>query len=479
MIKKSLKQGGYLSLTILIFGTIAIIILSGLIIWVDADLKSIIRRTDQSLAFRIAEAGVEYYRWHLVQAPNDFRDGTGQLGPYIHNFYDRNGILLGTFSLNITSPLPGSSVVTINSTGKVNNTDIEKSIEVKMAKPSFVKFAIISNSDIGFDEGTEISGQVHSNGGIRFNGLAHNLVTSAVAQYKDPDHSGNDEFGVHTHVNPVDPSPPNPVPNRTDVFEAGRQFPVPAINFAAISATLADIKNEAIAGGIYYGPSDEEGYQLIFRTDDTVDIYKVISTINPPNGCNSIQGEQDWDTWTIDEKDFLGNFQIPASGLIFFEDHVWIQGKISSARAIVAAGVFPENPSKHAHITVNNDLKYSNYDGADTIGLIAQGNINIGLISENDLRIDAALIAQNGRVGRYYYRPPSGGSHRCAPDHVKSLITIYGMIATNQRYEFSFDDGSGYQARNIIYDPNLLYSYPSNFPVTSDFYEQIFWNEVR
>lgn len=478
--KQPTSQKGQLTLAVLLFGSLAIMILAGFILWADLSLRSAYRNSNRALAFRIAEAGIEYYRWHLAHAPTDYRDGTDQPGPYIHNFYDKSGNLLGKFKLEITPPPLGSSVVTIRSTGTVEGVSgLEKTIEVKMAKPSFAKYAVVVNANVRFGQGTEVFGQVHSNGGIRFDGLAHNIVTSAIAQYNDPDHFGNVEFGVHTHVTPVDPMPPATVPNRPDVFKAGRQFPVPAIDFAGITNDLANIKSGAQSRGIYYGPSNQRGYQIVFKTDDTVDIYRVNLTTNPPNGCVTVIGQQDWGTWSINVKQFLGNFPIPQNGLIFFEDNVWVEGMINTARAIVAAGVFPENPARYAHITVNNDLLYTNYNGSDSLGLIAQGNINVGMISKDDLRIDAALFAQNGRVGRYYYRPPSVNQPRCSPYHIRSMIRVYGMIASSQRYGFAYTDGTGYQTRNLIYDSNLLYSPPPSFPLTSDNYEQIFWNEVK
>ena len=126
---------------------------------------------------------------------------------------------------------------------------------------------------------------------------------------------------------------------------------------------------------------------------------------------------------------------------------------------------------------MNNDLLYTNYDGSDVLGLIAQGNINVGMVSDNDLRIDAALIAQNGRVGRHYYRPPGGGSQRCSPYHTRQTITLWGMIATNQRYGFAYTDGTGYQTRNLNYDGSLLYAPPPSFPLTSDQYVTLSWEE--
>ncbi len=478
--KKYLNQGGYLSLVVLIFSAIAIIILSSFIIWADLSLKSVNRNSNQALAFSTAEAGIEYYRWHLAHAKQDFQDGTGGPGPYIHDYFDKNGVKVGQFKLEITPPVTGSTLVNIKSTGTIeNDLNISKIIEVKMAIPSFAKFAAVSNSNVRFGPGTEVFGPIHSNGGIRFDGIAHNLVTSALSKYNDPDHSGNDEFGVHTHVSPIDPQPPSAVPNRPDVFLAGRQFPVPAIDFVGITSSLADIKTKTQAGGSYYGPSGAKGYHLVLKTNDTYDLYKVTKVLSPPNGCIEVLGQKFWGTWTIETETLVGNYPFPSNNLIFFEDDIWVNGQINTARLTIASGRFPENSATYTSVIINNDLLYSNYDGQDVIGLISQGNIGVGLQSEDDLRIDGALIAQNGRVGRYYYRPPSGNQNRCAPYHIRQVITLYGMITSNERYGFAYSDGTGYQTRNIIYDANLLYGPPPNFPLTSDNYQQVIWNEVK
>ncbi len=124
---------------------------------------------------------------------------------------------------------------------------------------------------------------------------------------------------------------------------------------------------------------------------------------------------------------------------------------------------------------------YTNYDATDAIGLIAQGNITTGLYNDvdgtEDLRIDAALISQNGRAGRYYY------SSSCGATYKEDTLTLYGMIGTNKRYGFAWGSGatinSGYDNRNIIYDSNLLYSPPPSFPLTSNQYSTISWQEVK
>ncbi len=144
-----------------------------------------------------------------------------------------------------------------------------------------------------------------------------------------------------------------------------------------------------------------------------------------------------------------------------------------AARVTIVAATLPDNPPQRKSLIINNDLLYTNYDGQDVVGLIAQDNIHVGMVSEDDLRIDAALIAQNGRAGRYYY----GSS--CGASYVRSTLTLYGMIASNLRYGFAYTDGTGYATRNITYDGNLLFGPPPSFPLIGDQYVPISWDEVK
>lgn len=477
------NERGQILIPALLFTGIAVVLISVLVNVAITSINFVNRAVHAERAFQIAEAGVEYYRWHLAHAPTDYQNGTGQPGPYTMPFYDKNGVQTGQFILDIVPPPVGSTVVTITSRGVVAaDPAVSRRVRVKLAIPSFAKYATVANAAMRFGSGTEVFGQIHSNGGIRFDGVAHNIVTSALASYDDPDHSGGYEFGVHTHVSPTDPLPPAAVPTRNDVFIAGRQFPVPAVDFPGLTADLAQMKADAQASGRYVGPSGASGYYVLLKADDTFALYRVNGLTPAPSGCTNYLSQAGWGTWsfsTSTQATLLGTYPFPANGIVFVEDHVWVSGKVNTARLTIASARFPENPTTNTSITVNSDVEYTNYDGQDVLALIAQNNLNIGLQSEDALRVDAALIAKNGRVGRYYYRPPGGGSQRCSPYHIRNTITTYGMIATNERYGFAYTDGTGYQLRNLIYDANLLYGPPPSFPLTSDQYEIISWEEVR
>ncbi len=463
---------GYLLVQVLVFGSIGVIIIGGLIGWAGTSLRYSRHLASREQALAIAEAGLDYYRWHLAHATQDFQDGTGEEGPYAHSFEDKNGDIIGQFTLIIIPPVVGSTIVTVQSKGEVfDGSGAVRTLESKLAIPSLAKYAMVANADMRFGEGTEIFGPVHSNGGVRFDGLSHNLVTSARSTYDDPDHLGSLEYGVHTHLPPVDPLPPSPLASRPTVFMTGRQFPVPAVDFIGLSADLADIKAKAnTTDGLYLADSGSQGYHLVLKTDGTLDVYKVTSIFSPDRGCDN-PGQTGWGTWSIKKQTFFTNYPFPANGLIFVEDNLWVSGKINKARLTIASARFPESTNTNTSITINEDLEYTNLDGQDVLSLVAQNNVNVGQYSDNDLTIHGALVAKSGRVGRYYY-----GSD--CDNYTRYRISLFGMIATKERYGFAYTDGTGYDIRNIVYDGNLLYGPPPSFPLTSDQYQTISWREI-
>lgn len=481
-------QRGFMLIGVLVFAAISIIIMTAFVRWGQTSIRFSQRILAREQALDIAEAGIEHARWYLAHFQTDYKLGhTGSgYGPYVYTFNDRDGNAIGTYTLTITPPSSGSTLVGIRSQGVTNaDASADRTINIQIAIPSFAKYAVVANDTMRFGEGTVTYGPLHSNGGIRFDGLAYNKVTSSLASYDDPDHddSGAEklEYGVHTHLDtsgnvqssyrPLE-VPPATMQTRTDVFRAGREVSVPAVDFAGITTDLATIKTQAQASGRYFAASGSQGYQMILKTNDTFDVYRVTSLVNAPSNCNS-NGETGWGTWSVNNRSFVGTYAIPANGLVFFEDHVWVEGTINTARITIAAATFPDSTSTRKSITINNDLTYTNSDGQDVIALIAQNNINVGMVSQDDLEIDAALVAQNGRAGRFYY------STYCSTYGIRSRLTLYGMIATSRRYGFAFTNGTGYAERIISYDTNLLYAPPPNFPLAADNYQIISWEELE
>ncbi len=166
------------------------------------------------------------------------------------------------------------------------------------------------------------------------------------------------------------------------------------------------------------------------------------------------------------------------------EDNVWIEGTLGTADSsrrltVVAANMKTGN---QPNVFIGNNINYYNnqHDGSNILGIVAQNDIEIIEESQNFLNIDAALLAQAGRVGREYYTSGCGCSHHSCED-IKNTITIYGAIASNQRYGFAWLDGcprnTGYINRNIYFDNNLLYYPPPFFPTGTQYLLDL-WEEL-
>ena len=498
---------GLILVNVLVFSVIALIITMALVSWGTTLLKSSEQIASSQQAFEIAESGIDYYRWHLSNLPSDYYDGnasTTSPGPYVHTFQDKNGTTIGQFSLTITPPATGTTVVTVKSKGTTFGSstlsNVSRSIQAQFAIPSFAQYAVIANAAMYFGAGTVIYGPVQSNYGIHFDGIAHNIVSSALSEFVDPDlNNGIEQYGVYTTGDPTGNNsggpPPLPAPADSSIFLAGRQFPVPVIDFGNITTDLHSLQALADLNDSDYQISGNGylGYYILLHTNDTYDIYKVTSLVSLSNSCSSdaanlagqTQANDGWGSWSIANKTLLHSaVPFPSNGVIFVQDNLWIDGSINTARLTIAVGVFPPDTSKS--ITINNNLTYTNFNGKDVLGLVSQNNINVGFASTDNLTIDAALIAQSGRVGRYYYSSnctspidpnyPSTSAHQTYYD--RTTLNLFGMIASFSRYGFAYTDGTGYTNRNITYDNNLLYGPPPSFPLATNQYSTISWDEV-
>jgi type II secretory pathway pseudopilin PulG len=467
------NKRGQLAVELLFLAAIVITLVGGFVSLAASFLNLSVRSQNEAQAVAIAEAGIEYYKWHLAYAPQDFMDGTGKPGPYVHTYYNKNGTAIGQFSLNIVPPPSGSTIVTITSTGSVlADSTIKKIITVRLGVPSFAQYAWVLNSPVAFGSTAQVYGVIYSNSGIEFNGVAHNLVESALTTYSDPDNGNLNEWAVYTEDPPADPQPPTPLPSQPNVFLAGRTIGVPAIDFAGITEDLATIEAAAQATGYYATGSRALGYDLLLSST-TFTVYKVTATTTPPRNCTNDANQPDWGTWSIQSESLYATGTIPQNGDMFFSDNLWVRGNVNGVRVTIASGRFPANPTTYSNITVNNSLTYTNFNGSDTIALVSQNNINVGYAADNNLTIDAALIAQNGWVGRYYY------NSNCGSSYTRNSLTTLGIMATNLPSGFVYTPTSGFANRTYNYDANLLYSPPPSFPLTTNGYTLISWEEVQ
>jgi hypothetical protein len=142
-IKQEKFKGGYLLIQVLVFGAIAVLVVGALVSFTTTVMflgrKSVWREE----AFQAAEAGIEYYRWHLAHANTDYTDGTGTSAPSVHDFYDKDGDLIGTFTLTIIPPPPGSTLVEIKSEGQSNaDSSARRTVVSQLALVRYIQMVV-------------------------------------------------------------------------------------------------------------------------------------------------------------------------------------------------------------------------------------------------------------------------------------------------------------------------------------------------
>ncbi len=437
---------------------------TGLMNLVTSNTRVAKHRSESVEALKIAEAGVNYYLWHLSHDPEDYCDGNPcqgnpPYGPFTREYKNATGKVIGTYSLMIHPPNVGETAVRVTAQGETTLGRVRK-IETQLGLPSFAQYAWVLNNRVWFGPAAITHGLVHSNDGIRFDGRARKLVTSARTTYDARCVGGvNGAPGIWSRGN-------------VGVFEEGQQFPVTAVNFQKLAADLAQIKTDAQLGGLYLpatiGP--RRGYYLKLTTTG-IETY----TVTGENKYARSGGAANL------TKQLVTTSPIPQNGLVFVEDNVWIEGTTDD-RITIAAARFPDIPSQRRDIVVVDNITYSVEDGSVALGLVAQRDIRFAHYTPpTGLEVDAYLLAANGGVGFVFSNTVQNRS-------TKAFFINNGGIGAYKSSCDATPEGSGYGlvtstnsdgflVRNYFFDEHLTYSPPPQFPATGSF-SVISWQEI-
>jgi hypothetical protein len=396
-------------------------------------------------AFNIAEAGINYYLWHLSHNSTDYTDGntpsgSAPYGPFVHNYTDQAGNVIGTYTLYVTPPSNGSTITTVKSIGQVNGLKGTRTILAQLGIPSFANYVLLTNTEVWFGPTESSSGPVQSNVGVHYDGTNNGPVMAASTSYTPAAQFGGDgavHNGVWGNGGP----------------KSQWQFPVPAVDFNSVTADLSALKTQAQSNGVLLAASGKAGYYLNLKADGSIDIYKV----NSENGGGI-------------STTFVRNQAAPTNGILYVSDNVWVGGIGFPGRITIASGVLPSTPSTNTTIKINGNLTYAAKDGSASIGLIAQKDIAVPQYAPSNLEIDAALLAQTGHV----WFPLVNGV-------TKNSLTLYGAIATNNYWTWNWVNGggglvSGYNTDTNTFDTHLTFAPPPQFPTTGS-YSILNWRE--
>ena len=512
-------EQGIITPLILVIASIMIIFATGLITWSISEHKDASRKIRATQALQIAEAGVNYYKWHLEHDDKDYQDGNGWCcavppcdvcGPYEHQYKDYNGEIVGQFSLKITPPEVGSTIAIIESAGYAyGNEDNEKTIISRVGKRSLAEYSWLSDALMSFSYTATVTGPVHSNGEINFRGTCEAEISSS-----------DDVFASCEGKSPCPKDcpeslwrdPPPPVPEvyfdnfRTDLWQMKKNA---AVDDAPENETgtcngytegrgicFEESVNEACkvickedccddeCGEVCEGECEEEceenckeecglpGYHVVFKKNPAeVYIYKVVSLKEEPwwmKYYNYKEGQSKPVVERIQVEELIGNYDMPDNGLIFLEDDVWVEGTVNGR---VTVGV-SKLSNGEAQIMINDNIVYEDLRaGDDNLGLVCQGNIIIPRHAPDILTIEASLLSQQGRglIFRNY-----------SPWEKKIRVENYGGIVTYLRSWVKYGWGgtivSGYEDSIYTYNTKLAFNPPPSFPTAENF-EVLSWEE--
>jgi hypothetical protein len=487
------KQKGAILIYLIIFIAVFTIVMPAVVGNFVAKLRLLSTTIIREQSLQIAEAGINYYQWHLVQFPGDYQDGTGQQGPYVHDYIDYDTQqTIGQFSLVITAPPEGETAVTIQSTGWTNdNPSVKRKVTATYGIPSLANYALLAHDWIYAWSTESYTGPIHSDTGIRFEGTTQSAVTSSVeSTYFDDCRQEYPEAECPTRATRDAIWATGPNKSQSLPYWSN---PTTKADFTGISSAFSTISQKSSLPGNINLPYNSYGYSLKFIGDGTVEIYKVLRTTNSgakfpvttaiSNGTNTVlktlNGGTDYSSGTCTScsgcynkgRCLLAGYPkaIPAGGLVIYAtNNLWVEGTVKG-RVVIATANGASDALSMASIYISNNLMYSDRgltdsERTDTIGLMAEGNIIITKNAPNTLYVDGALLAQNGFVA--FPICYTGGA-------TNDDVYFFGSIILHGSWWFNFTNycGSsftdGYLYPHFEWDKNLLYRPPPYFPDSS------------
>jgi len=440
-------RGSYLPV-ILIASTLFFALAVAIVSLALSQVKIAKNHEQQVSAMEVAEAGINYYLWHLAHDNEDYCDGEecieeGPYGPYTHDYTNQNGDVLGTYEITITPPEIAGNSVTVRSVGKVSGRNLDRVIIATLGIPSFTKYSLFVQDDqLWVGENEKVHGTVHVNN----NGMYNEGEITGDASSTETTYNG--WFGLQPGV--AGPG----------VFGGAKLFPVPAADFNQVDINISEtrIRVRDFGEGQYIGTSSRNrGYHAVLKANE-FDLYEVTSY----EGRNPTR-------WDILSETFIQTYSYPDSGVIFVEDNLWIEGNISNQKlTFFAADPDESNINKQKGIFIPNNLTYTNYDGTDKIGLVTQTNILVTQDAPTNLEINAAMIARYGEIKIEQY------------NQIKEHIKVYGSMAHNTGVVWTYASGSiiisGYRGTELIIDESNVLNPPPMFPTTGS-YSVLSWRE--
>jgi hypothetical protein len=490
LIKLNADKRGFILPMLISFIVAALIFTAAALEIIQSNLTTVNTNVQSQQAFNIAEAGANYYLWHLSHNATDYKDGQTVpatpdpvlgYGPYVHQYLDNNTVNTGTFTLWINPQGGGSTVVTVRSIGQVKNTNIIRTVQVQIGAASFASYGVVSDSALWFGNTESALGPVFSNQGVRMDGSSTDTVSSANTTYLPPFANGGcsssncPEPGVW-----CDPSVITPV-NCNTRNKTNWIFPTTTVNFNQVNSSLCSMKKTAfadfaataslatMANACSQTPTTRTGAYLPQRSSSgaysVTKGYLIKLNSNGTYDLLNVNAEDDRltpYTSALTTSPIATGIATPPSGVIFAEDNVWVLSNPTfHGRVTIAAGRLAQANSM-AEIVISGPIVYSTKNGSDSIGLVSETSVFVApyappVSGAFNYEVDAAVLAESGNVtyGENSESTVGNGTFqagyraqqsKCSRGWTNSNQTMlfYGSVATRQLWTWTWDFGSGH-----------------------------------
>ncbi len=212
---------------------------------------------------------------------------------------------------------------------------------------------------------------------------------------------------------------------------------MPAISFSTVTSDFVNLNTLAVGNGVNlpYSTStthdETQGWYIKLLPGKKYQIKRVTAESETTSGSGGsltlVNPTSPVPSTVLD---------YPANGVIYVNDNVWVEGTGLDGRITIASSGQLNASGKNAATSIHvvGNLTYARKDGTITVGLIAQNNVEIpryaplgagGTVSAQDMEIDAALIAQQGKES-CNAADSLGGNY----GPIRDMLTIYGSVSS-------------------------------------------------
>lgn len=385
-------------MTVMATTTILFVLATTLMLMVAYQTQTTRIRTARLRATHVADAGVNAY---LYQLKNSYT--------YYRNNADTDWIDIGNGErYRVTAIAPTRTTpLTLRSTGVSQDGTVTIAATIRF--PSFADYMFLSNADLAVSGDAQINGTIRSNGNIDNQGnISGKAIASGVV-------TGNGRFGQG--------------------FEEGRSI----VDFNYVLVVLDDMRTVALADGRYFPVTGTYGYRATV-SGSTVYVEKILSGTADGNMVTQA----------------IGLYTIPANGVMYFADDVWVSGSYGRPLTIAAEG----------DMYLIGDYVPSDPYSTVTSGLIAKKNIVVPAWYKSvktDMTVNAAMLTATGRI----YADIKQGV-------IRDRITITGAVTAYDSggvwgtYDFTGQPIAGFRQNVYDYDQRLIDNPPPMYPQVFD-----------